>query len=209
MEFIHTHRRIALIILAIILLIASGVYITLKNKANDANSSAEADTLLLDNLVATPSGETKEEDSPSLSSNEHLIKRAFLGTGTASCSISISEGTAKMYVKKEMLRFTNIVPKNADEKLPDEILTLNATVWVWNTETKKGYMMSDLSGIYSSSLVLNTLYAASDEHVKEGLVKAGFTISDCVIGSVPETVFTLPTDVEFNPITEAIRNTLM
>ena len=210
MEFFHTHRRFVLIAGAIlIVLTAGGAYAWRKSKSPESSPSPETNSMQLENTLPPSEKEPDEAAMLSPRSNEHLIKQAFSGTGTVFCTVEIAQGTAKLFVKKEMLRFTEITPRDADTPSSDEILTLSATVWVWNSESKKGYMMSDLTGIYSSSTVLKKLYEASDEELKEGFTRAGLALTNCTSENIDHTIFDLPIDVEFKPITDAIRDQLM
>ena len=210
MEFLYAHRRIALIGGAIAILLGTSAYIIHRsNESAPISFPGETESLLPENITASPSGTAENDPSAVSPSNEHLIKRAFSGNATTSCKLTTADGTAQFFIKKEMFRITEITPKGAPEPLKDEILTLNATVWIWNSVNKTGYMMSDLTGIYSSSTVLKKLYEASDEELKEGFTSAGLTLTDCLSQKVDESLFTLPTDVEFKTITETIRDTLL
>jgi len=123
--------------------------------------------------------------------------------------LTTTDATARLYIKKEMFRMTQVTLKDANEPLKDEILTLNATVWIWNSVNKTGYVMSGLTGIYSSSTVLKKLYEASDEELKEGFTRAGLTLTNCTSQNIDQAVFDLPKDVEFKQITYAIKNQIL
>ncbi|MBI4137290.1 hypothetical protein HY469_04475 [Candidatus Roizmanbacteria bacterium] len=209
MTFPRFSRRTVLIVGGIsIVTISIGVYVWLEKNDQEAALQIETFTETAEN-IASDSAEPEEASPSAVASNEHQIKRAFSGGGATSCVLTTSDATARLYIKKEMFRMTEITPNGAPEPLKDEILTLNATVWIWNSVNKTGYMMSDLTGIYSSSTVLKKLYEASDEELKEGFTNAGLTLTDCTSQNIDQTVFDLPSDVEFKPITDTIRDQIL